>query len=92
MRKLGWWQQATDWFKPSPEPGVTASVSTVSGDILHVATRLVRKAAETPHSGSFKRWLVMRQLLQKFPDARRRDLALAIELAVRAVDPGQEGS
>lgn len=96
----GWLQKAAGWLKPEDtSTGLTRalalnatplSVSAVPGDVLRAAIILAREAALQPHTGSFKRGLVLKQLMHAFPAARRRDLSLAIELAVRAIEPDED--
>jgi len=53
-------------------------------DLLEAAIRITAQLARRPGaSGEFKRHEALRALLNMFPDARERDCALAIELAIR---------
>lgn len=45
----------------------------------------VEAAAATGTSGEYKRHTVYAELLKRFPERRKRDIALAIELAVQKV-------
>lgn len=50
---------------------------------------LVREAASVAASGEYKKWqIVAAQLIKEFPQEKRRDLNLLIELAVQALHAG----
>lgn len=51
--------------------------------LLVAATAIVRALEGTPYAASFKRSKAIQRLRARFPNAKTRDLSLAIELAVR---------
>jgi hypothetical protein len=50
---------------------------------LPEARRLIRLAEDTDRTGEWKRHSVYSKLIKQFPDEDKRDLALAIEVALR---------
>lgn len=47
------------------------------------AQRVVREVRAVRHTGHYKRVLALNAMAARYPTARRRDLALAVELAVQ---------
>ena len=54
----------------------------IGGNVLTRATELIRTQAERDVSGEAKRHTVYAQLIKDFPDVLRRELGLAIEVAL----------
>ena len=71
-------RRLADWLDPRPG---------VSDDLLQAACRAVRAADETPHTSAYKRAIAFKALHAEYPLVPRRDIGLAIELAVREVVP-----
>lgn len=67
-----WLRRLADWLDPSPLPTLAAAAV----PLIH--------AAATLHgtSGEYRRHVVYAQLRKDYPQARGRDLALAIETAI----------
>jgi hypothetical protein len=76
-----WLRRLANWLDPVAIPPL------VSRDLLDKAVWLVREIDEIKHTSSYKRAQAMKAMRLAFPDVPRRDLALAIELAVREVVP-----
>lgn len=55
--------------------------------ILASAITAVTIAQDAPHTGSYKAVIALKRLVADHPTTRRRDLRLAIELAVRQTFP-----
>jgi hypothetical protein len=72
VKVLRWLLGYLDPSVPHPSDALTISARHTVEDLRNVA-----------HTGSYKRVLAMKALMKKFPGRRRRDLALAIELAVQ---------
>lgn len=67
-------RRVADWLAPAP----------VLPEWLLVVTRAAVAHADTlPHTGHFKRAVVLKALGRQHPELRRRDLALAVELVLR---------
>lgn len=77
-RQLRRW---ADWLAP------IIVVPLVDPALVTAACGAVLEAEATPHTSSYRRAMAMKQLMGQFPDTPRRDLSLAIELAVRQVVP-----
>jgi hypothetical protein len=71
-----WLRRLADWICPLPPPPTTAV-----DDRALVLARMLQSM--TKASGEYKRHEVYARLIKEFPAVPRRDLALAIELAVR---------
>ena len=69
-----WLRRLADWLSPA---------SVVPEWLVQVTRAAVAHADTLPHTGHFKRAVVLKTLGQRYPAIRRRDLALAVELAVR---------
>jgi hypothetical protein len=61
-------------------------ISPVAIELLDDAARLVKLQEETKHTGSYKRVMVMKELISSYPKVAKKDLSLAIELAVRKLN------
>jgi hypothetical protein len=76
-----WLRRWADWLDPAG-----ASV-TVAPDLLLTARRVVAQTELLHHTGSYKRVQAIKALRAAHPDEPRRDVSLAIELAVRGRGP-----
>ena len=68
------------WLDPVVPPAPL-----VPRDVLDAAIQAVSTAQQTPHTSHFKRALAFKALRRERPDVRRRDLSLAIEMALREI-------
>jgi hypothetical protein len=75
-----WLRWLADWLDP-PE----AVPPLVDPALLAAAKVIVAACEAIPHTSSYKRAQAMKAMIQHHPTIARRDLALAIELAVREV-------
>lgn len=71
-------RRLAEWLDPAP---------TVAPEILEAARAAVLAADALPHSSAYKRAIAFKALMPQFRGVARRDLGLAIELAVREVVP-----
>ena len=55
----------------------------VSDDLLESARLMASQAEKIPGGGEYRRREVLRSLMNRHPTARVKDMALAIELAIR---------
>ena len=78
-RLATWLRQLANWIDPYRVPAVTADDDPVAA----AADQLCYDLADLPQSGEYKRHQVYAKLIKQFPAVPKRDLALAIELAVR---------
>jgi hypothetical protein len=70
------------WLDP-----IAPTVPLVARDVLDAAIQAVSLAQQTAHTSHFKRAMAFKALRHERPDARRRDLSLAIEMALREIAP-----
>jgi len=70
-----WLRRFADWLDPLPSEPLSP--------YLDLAREVVGMAAALNHTGSFKRLVAMKALMARLPKVRKRDLAFAIELAVK---------
>jgi hypothetical protein len=68
------------WLDPVQPP-----VPLVARDVVDAAIEAVTIAQHIPHSAHYKRAQAFKALRVARPDVRRRDISLAIELALREV-------
>ena len=66
-----------NWLDPLP------SFQGVGSILIEEAKLLTSKQNKELHSGSYKRVMVMKELMIKYPNISKRDLSLAIEIALR---------
>lgn len=69
-----WLRVVLAWLDPDAWPSPAVQMA---------AHLIVRQAAKSPHTVHFKRAVAMKALQQTFPAVRRRELSMAIELAVK---------
>lgn len=65
-----------------PEPPKVQYIPEIRLDIRDAAKAYAEKYKDVEASGEYKRHAVLAELMKAFPDAEKRTLALAIELAM----------
>lgn len=75
-------RRLADWLDPPAAP-----VPLVDPVLVSRAALVVVEAEATRHTSSFKRTIAMKAMRAAFPGVPRRDVSLAIELALRQVIP-----
>ena len=80
----GWlWRAWHPMYLVHPDRGMQRIPDLVPADLLAAAERETARAEGLDASGEYRRHSVYAALLRQFPSASKRDLALAIELALR---------
>jgi len=76
-----WLRRLADWIDPA------GAALTVPVALLTTARRVVAQTETLHHTSSFKRVQAIKALRAAHPGETRRDVSLAIELAVRGRGP-----
>ena len=58
-------------------------IEVIDSSLITHARELTTSQESTLHTGSYKRAMVMKELMRVYPKTSRKDLSLAIELALR---------